>query len=182
MEEPEYVVAERGAGFEIRRYAARMVAETLVTDRHPKAATAGFRRLANYLLGENQGKRTGSADDIGKPMTMLMGVPYVQVADEAGQRLQFPLPRGLHENSVPQPRDEKVVIRAVRPRRIAVIRYNGVWTEPRFRLHLARLERALLDAGLAWTGAPEWARYDPPWKPWFARRNEIWLELKSSAG
>ena len=22
-----------------------------------------------------------------------------------------------------------------------------------------------------------WARYDPPWKPWFLRRNEVLLEL-----
>jgi hypothetical protein len=23
-----------------------------------------------------------------------------------------------------------------------------------------------------------WSRYDAPWKPWFLRRNEIWLSLK----
>ncbi len=181
MEEPEYQVTRREPGFEIRRYAARMVAETVVSDRHPKAATAGFRRLANYLLGENEGRRTGSADEIGKPMTLLMGAPYVQISADNGQLLQFPLPRRLQQGSVPVPRDEKVLIRALRPRRVAVIRYTGVWTEPRFSLHLGQLQNALRASGLAWTGAPEWARYDPPWKPWFVRRNEIWLQLASES-
>ncbi len=26
-------------------------------------------------------------------------------------------------------------------------------------------------------GDPIWARYDPPWKPWFLRRNEVLVEL-----
>jgi hypothetical protein len=26
-------------------------------------------------------------------------------------------------------------------------------------------------------GSPVWARYDPPWKPWFLRRNEVLIEV-----
>jgi hypothetical protein len=26
-------------------------------------------------------------------------------------------------------------------------------------------------------GEPRWARYDPPWKPWFARRNEVIIPI-----
>jgi hypothetical protein len=29
-----------------------------------------------------------------------------------------------------------------------------------------------------WTGEPVLSRYDPPFKPWFLRRNEIWLSLR----
>jgi hypothetical protein len=36
---------------------------------------------------------------------------------------------------------------------------------------------AMTEAGLRWRGEPAWAGYDPPWKPWFLRRNEIWLEV-----
>lgn len=32
-------------------------------------------------------------------------------------------------------------------------------------------------SGLTTVGEPVWARYDPPWKPWFLRRNEVLLEI-----
>jgi hypothetical protein len=28
------------------------------------------------------------------------------------------------------------------------------------------------------TGEPVWARYDPPFKPWFMRRNEILIPVQ----
>jgi hypothetical protein len=177
LEEPEFGVIRRLDGVELRRYAPRVVAETLVTDKHPKAATAGFRRLANYLLGENRSGRGSNPAERDKPVTLLMGAPYVQIGRDEGQLLQFPLPRRYDIDSAPVPTDPKVTLRALKARRVAVIRYSGVWTEPRFRLNLTRLEIVLRAAGIAWEGGPEWARYDPPWKPWFARRNEIWLAL-----
>jgi SOUL heme-binding protein len=39
--------------------------------------------------------------------------------------------------------------------------------------------KATLDAAnVATQGEPVLARYDPPFKPWFLRRNEIWLALR----
>ncbi len=32
-------------------------------------------------------------------------------------------------------------------------------------------------AGLRAVGEPVWARYDPPFKPWFLRTNEILIEV-----
>lgn len=47
----------------------------------------------------------------------------------------------------------------------------------RYEEHLKKLQDALARAGLRWHGEPVWARFDPPWKPWLLRRNEIWLML-----
>ena len=44
--------------------------------------------------------------------------------------------------------------------------------------HLKKLQGARGQGGLKWRGEPMWARYDPPWMPWFLRRNEVWLELE----
>ena len=41
------------------------------------------------------------------------------------------------------------------------------------REHLATLRAALAVAGLTAVGEPVWARYDPPFMPWFLRRNEV---------
>ena len=35
-------------------------------------------------------------------------------------------------------------------------------------------------AGLEEAGEPIWARYDPPFKPWFLRRNEILIGIRAA--
>ncbi len=37
----------------------------------------------------------------------------------------------------------------------------------------AQLLAALKPAGLTMVGDPRYARFDPPWTPWFLRRNEV---------
>jgi hypothetical protein len=36
-----------------------------------------------------------------------------------------------------------------------------------------KLENWIASQSLTVVGEPAWARYDPPFKPWFLRRNEI---------
>ena len=61
--------------------------------------------------------------------------------------------------------------------RYAVVRAYDTFEVRRYEEHLKKLQDALAQAGLRWRGEPVWARFDPPWKPWFLRRNEIWLAL-----
>ena len=61
---------------------------------------------------------------------------------------------------------------------MAAIRTSGLWSQANFDEHLAKLESALRAADLAWSGEPMLARYDPPLKPWFLRRNEVWSTLR----
>ena len=62
-------------------------------------------------------------------------------------------------------------------RRLAVIRYSGFWSDANYNEHLLKLQQALKAADLRWAGEPVYARYNPPYTPWFLRRNEIWLHL-----
>jgi len=43
---------------------------------------------------------------------------------------------------------------------------------------MARLEQWMSENELQAAGEPVWARYDPPFKPWFMRRNEILIPVK----
>lgn len=43
--------------------------------------------------------------------------------------------------------------------------------------HTRALVRWVEARGLCAAGEPEVNRYNPPWTPWFLRRNEIWLPL-----
>ena len=45
------------------------------------------------------------------------------------------------------------------------------------RLQLAELRAAMEKEGLRAVGEPVWARYDPPFMPWFLRTNEILVEI-----
>jgi len=78
---------------------------------------------------------------------------------------------------LPEPIDSRVTLRAVPARKLAVIGYSGTWSQTNYEENLKKLQDALKQEGLNWHGEPMWARYDPPWKPWFLRRNEISLEL-----
>ena len=63
------------------------------------------------------------------------------------------------------------------PSQVGVIRYSGFWSEANYSEHLVKLQTALRAADLAWEGEPVYSRYNPPFTPWFMRRNEIWLHL-----
>jgi len=77
------------------------------------------------------------------------------------------------------PIDQRIRLRDVAPVLVAVIVYSGTWSASNYQEHLDKLKVVLADAGLAWKGEPVYARYNPPFTPWFMRRNEIWLTLAS---
>ena len=56
---------------------------------------------------------------------------------------------------------------------MAVIRYSGLWSQANYEENLQKLQAILREAKIAWTGEPVLSRYDPPYTPWFMRRNEI---------
>jgi len=86
---------------------------------------------------------------------------------------------GYTQQTLPVPTDANVHISEQPARRVAVIRYSGTWSRKNYETHLAELRAALTAAHLQADGEPTWARYDPPWIPWFLRRNEIMLDLNT---
>lgn len=64
-------------------------------------------------------------------------------------------------------------------RTVAVIRYSGFWSRSRYLDHERKLLAWMQERGLEAVGEPVWARYDPPFMPWFLRRNEIVVEVRS---
>lgn len=55
-EEPRHSVEQVTHGLEIRRYGPRIAAETTISADQEAARNAGFRRLAGYIFGANQGR------------------------------------------------------------------------------------------------------------------------------
>ncbi|MFT5933191.1 MAG: hypothetical protein ACI83N_000201 [Hydrogenophaga sp.] len=182
IEEPAYTVERAGPVMEIRAYAPYVVAEVVVQGTADEASSQGFSLLAGYIFGKNRGERkmamTAPVTQTAEPVKMDMTAPVTQSAAEGGgYRVQFVLPQSVTLATAPEPIDPRVQLREVPASRVAVIRYSGFWTQANQDEHLARLEAALRAGGQAWTGEPMLSRYNPPWTPWFMRRNEIWLRL-----
>ncbi|HYN78304.1 MAG TPA: heme-binding protein [Lamprocystis sp. (in: g-proteobacteria)] len=180
-EEPEYQIVRQFEGIEVREYAAYTVAEVVVPGPAGKAGSQAFPILAGYIFGKNKGDRkiamTAPVTQAAVPVKLAMTAPVTQTAAPGGFLVQFVLPKDVTLASAPEPLDPRITLRAVPPSRMAVVRYSGFWSESNYNEHLAKLQAALRAANLAWSGEPVYSRYDPPFKPWFMRRNEIWLQL-----
>ena len=61
IEEPRYTIVFKTGTFEVRQYAPMLVAETVVEGNMDEASNRGFRRIADYIFGNNQSVKTGSA-------------------------------------------------------------------------------------------------------------------------
>lgn len=182
-EQPTYTVERAEGHFELRRYAPRVVAETLVEGEFEASGNEAFRRLAGYIGGANRG-RTSIA--MTAPVTqesgsekIAMTAPVTQEADGSRFRFTFTMPAEHTLETLPEPLDDRVRLRPEPPRRVAAIRYRGTWSRARYETERERLQQWIRAAGLTPAGAapPVWARYDPPFMPWFLRRNEIWIEV-----
>lgn len=187
IEEPVHdVVQQLGGGVEVRRYQPYVVAQVRISGTAEQAGDEAFPILFGYISGKNQGERqfdmTAPVTQTAAPVKLEMTAPVTQAAaPDGGHVVQFVLPAGVSLATAPRPNDPRVELREVPARRVAVIRYSGFWSRSNYEEHLTELRAALRTAGLRSTGEPTLARYDPPFKPWFLRRNEIWLELEPEA-
>ncbi|WP_442543670.1 SOUL family heme-binding protein [Arthrobacter sp. KN11-1C] len=176
--------------FEVRRYPEHLLAEVIVEGTFKEAGNRAFRYLFSYISGENRSKQkvamTAPVVQDAASEKIAMTAPVVQQgiatqAYEAGKpkfRVAFVLPEGFTIENAPGPTDPKVYLRTVPESLAAAIRYSGRWSALSYQRHLERLKSALRAAGLTPAGTPRFARFDPPFKPWFMRHNEIVLDLE----
>jgi hypothetical protein len=185
IEQPRFRVVQKFDDFEIREYAAQVVAETEVSGTRESAGNSGFRLLAGYIFGKNRGERKIAMT---APVTQAEGkkiamtAPVTQAPSGSGQDgarwlIHFMMPSEYSIETLPEPLDPAIHFRLIPARRVAALAYSGTWAESRYLEHLARLREAMRREGLQSRGEPVWARYDPPWIPWFLRRNEILIDL-----
>ena len=195
IEKPEHsVVRKLGDDLELRDYPGYLVAETRVGGSRSDAGNESFKRLAGYIFGGNQKQQKfamtapvttapAPASQPAQGEKLAMTAPVTQTKAEGGEWLvQFVLPKGHTLESLPKPNDARVTLRALPPRRFAVIKYSGTWSDGNFDEHLVLLRAAMARENLTPLGEPVWARYDPPFKPWFLRTNEILLEVARPKG
>lgn len=182
IEEAKYQVVRSDKNIELREYAASIVAETVVEGDFEEASNLAFRKLFNYIDGNNRARAeiamTAPVSQEKRAEKIAMTAPVSQQAAKNGWAVSFMMPASYSMDTIPEPLDPSVVIREVPAYRAAAIRYSGFWSEKNYREHLDEMLEWLAAEGLTVTGDPVWARYNAPFTPWFLRRNEILLRLE----
>ena len=177
VEEAVYTVEKTDGDFQLRLYAPQVVAEVLVEGTLEEAGNTAFRPLFKYISGANraQGKiaMTAPVGQQAEGQKIAMTAPVGQEAVSNRWAITFMMPSNSTLETLPAPTDKRVSLRTVPARRIAAVRYSGTWSRTRYERNLARLQEWMKTNGLAASGEPVWARYNPPFTPWFLRRNEI---------
>jgi hypothetical protein len=166
VERARYKVVARDRDIEIRDYAPMIVAETELSADREQAIQHGFRRLADYIFGNNTGGRV-----------VAMTAPVTQQGEAENWRVRFMMPGRHTMETLPQPNNPAVMLKTIEGKYIAAIRFSGTARDARLRHHTERLEAFIRDNGLRPLSPPAYAFYNPPWTPPFFRRNEVMIEI-----
>ncbi|MBV8612248.1 MAG: heme-binding protein [Acetobacteraceae bacterium] len=175
-EEPRYQVVERVGAVEVRQYGPRIAAETAVPGGEMDARYAGFRRLADYIFGDNRSRAeiAMTAPVAQQKQTIAMTAPVAQARDAAGQWvIRFFMPAKYTMETLPQPLNPAVRLVAVPGETVAVLRFSGSTAPEAVATRQDALLRALADSTWRPEGTPVAWFYDPPWTLPPFRRNEV---------
>ena len=182
IEKAKYTVLEKENDFEIRQYDSQIVAETYVDGDLEDVGNEGFRRLYGYISGDNKKKQSISmtapvSQETGSEK-IAMTAPVKQEKKDNQWRITFLMPAEYTLETLTEPNDNRVKLKADPGRLMAAVRYSGTWSEDGYEENRALLEAYIQKRGLTKAGEPVWARYDPPFMPWFLRRNEVLIPIE----
>ena len=186
-EEPEYTILNQVDDFELRRYDPQIVAQTWVTGDQKQAGNKGFRILADYIFGNNTAPSGESSkismttpvkmqSQTGTSAKIAMTAPVALQENEGKWRVRFVMPSQYTMQTLPKPNNSEVSIIEVPAKTYGVIKFSGLVGEEKVATKTAQLKEWMQNLNIV--GAPEMARYNPPWTLPFMRRNEIMIEYQ----
>lgn len=188
VEEPKYNIVRADGDFEVRDYPDLVVAQVEVGGDRQAASNEGFRILAGYIFGGNAGdsriamtapvsQAPANAQSRAQGSRIAMTAPVTLEGGAGRWTVQFTMPSKYTMAELPAPNDKRVQLRSLPPVRMAVLKFSGLTGDARVVQQTERLEALVREHNLTATGKPSLARYDPPWTPWFMRRNELMVPV-----
>ena len=182
-EEPKYTVSLKQDDFEVRDYPAMVAAEVSVAGDRSEASSAGFKLLAGYIFGGNTKKQSIAmtapvVQAPGDSEKIAMTAPMMQTGPPGSWTVRFLMPSSFTLETLPTPNDARVRLLPVPAARQAVVQFSGLAREDDITAQTALLTAFVASNALVALGEPALARYNPPWTPWFMRRNEIMVAVK----
>ncbi|MDR3685649.1 MAG: heme-binding protein [Coriobacteriia bacterium] len=187
VESPKYEVLRHDGEFELRRYDGYLTANVRIAAAgYSQAANAGFGPLADYIFGNNHASdRIAMTAPVTSGMAccqkIAMTAPVSAAESQGDYVVSFTMPSGYTRDSLPEPNNPRVSIESVPPGAFAVVRYSGYMNDKNAEKARGELDAWIAEEGLTPSGEPVAAQYDAPWKPGFARRNEILIPVAEPA-
>lgn len=164
----KYRVLSNLSNVEIRIYEPCVVAEISMKGQPNKVGNMAFGPLVGYI----------SKNNISMTSPVLQEARASEQGDPTGEWVvSFVLPAGAKAHDLPIPQDSRVSLREIPEHMAAATTWTGSWKYSEVENRTESLLNVVAHNGYTVMGPARWARYDPPWKPWFARRNEVIIPI-----
>lgn len=198
IEEPKYGVVLSEGQYELRQYAPMLIAETVVEGDMDEASNKGFRRIADFIFGNNHVANATTSEKIAMtaPVTVepqsakiSMTAPVTVEPQNTGVsadvsmqtatqwRVNFVMPSRYTLATIPKPNNRTVSLKEIPSKSFVVLKYSGFNTVAKVQSKTQEAFEWALQKNLKVIGTPQLSRYDPPWTLPMFRRNEIMIEV-----
>ena len=152
--------------FEIRFYPpATLATVTSSAKSYKELASPGFRKLANFIFGGNQSKKSIS-----------MTSPVHMDINDTASSMSFVMPSAYTKVNLPKPNDPNVIISTTSEEYVAAIRFSGYASDSELKKYSDKLRSALDSHGIRYYGNFRFLGYNAPFQFW-GRRNEIIVSI-----
>ncbi len=180
-----YTVLEsvEGQAIEVRRYDTMVLVSTPMSGGMDEGKNAAFRKLFNYISGENSVR-----SDIAMTAPVLMRdasdgqeIPMtapVFMHEGMQAMMSFVLPASYTLETAPKPKEADVSLHHLSDYTVAAITFSGFLDEDNIKEHRQLLAEWIAQKGYTVTGDYQAAGYNPPFTIPAFRRNEVLIPVK----
>jgi hypothetical protein len=164
IEKLGYRVIIKDGNYEVRFYEDFNIAR--IAKKRRGNFNDGLDDIFNYIGGANE-----------KNKKITRTSPVLTAVTGESIITSFIMPKRYDLRELPKPNDAQINIQRIKGGYFAVVRFSGVWTEPKFNRSLRNLKN--------WIDTRIWdplsdemiARYYAPFTPWYMKRNEILIRV-----
>lgn len=173
---------------EIREYQSMVLVSTSMDD---DGRNSAFRRLFNYIAGDNSGQREiamtapvymGNDAASNEGMKISMTAPVFMNSDVASSGganvMSFVMPDSFTYDSTPIPNNPKVKVSEVKNYKVAAITFSWTLSDSNVKKHTNILLDYLKQNDFNVTGKPYTAAYNGPMTLPMYRKNEVLIPIQ----
>ena len=161
-----YEIVRKLKDTEIRRYPKLVIAKVEGSDE-------GFNILFRFISGENRQKTKISMTAPVVAERIEMTAPVLS----GNGSIAFVMPQKYELETTPEPLNSQVRIEEIPSRSVAALRFSGRWSASIFNERSKQMLDELRNARIGTNGPVFSMLYNPPYTPWFMRRNEVAVEV-----
>jgi hypothetical protein len=165
-ESQKYNVVRTEKDFEVRFYpSVTMATITSSVKSHKELGNSGFKKLANYIFGGNEGEKQ-----------IAMTTPVHMDVTDSLSSMSFVMPANYTKDNLPLPIDTSVKINSTSDEYVAAIKFEGFASEKDIKFYTEKLENALKEKAIPYYGHFRFLGYNPPYQL-MGRKNEIIINV-----